>query len=408
MGKILAIEDPSPLRVEPRCPVFDRCGGCQLQHLKQTKQLEMKLEGVLETFERIGHIEVVREQVTAHPFVPGSFADPHPMAYRCKVQYAIEQGPDGVELGFFARGSHDVVWSPQCSIQPAVFDLIRLTAEQLWTEKNLTVYDEKTGHGLLRRLLIRGSYAERSMMLTVVINGDDLPFADELMAAWQAILQDSEWTISSVYLNRHKKRNNRVAGKDWSLLWGDAKLRETLAGLSFDLQPASFFQVNPVMADRLFRRVGEIAQELSPKKIWDLYCGIGTLGLVALSQVEDAHLTGIEIVPQAVQDAKENAKINGLSNAEFITGAAEDHITAEMKKADLAIVDPPRKGCDSQLITAIVAAKIPNLIYVSCHPATLARDLAKLKESYTIQAVDVFDMFPETSHVESLVLLSRV
>lgn len=412
VADIISILTPSPEREGPFCPVYGTCGGCQLQHLNFEHQLPTKARGVLETLQRIGHIDASDLPMTLHRFEPSSFGDANPMAYRCKVQYAIAQAPQGIELGFYARGTHDVVHTPSCGIQPSVFDALKTCAEQLWTSHALTVYDEATGHGLLRRLLLRASWAHRTIMVTVVVNGTELPYFDELIRAWEEILQLTDWTLHSVYHNEHTKQNNRVSGPVWKHIRGEERLVETLAGLLFEIQPASFFQVNPVIAEKMFLRIAEIAGELNASTILDLYCGGGTLGLVTLKHLPNASLRGIEIVPQAVEDARLNAERNGLSDrAEFINAPAEDVLDETLRSGedvDLLIVDPPRKGYDAKLIDAILRSPAPHLIYVSCHPATLARDLKQfVAGGFEVQSLDVLDMFPATSHVETVVLMSR-
>ncbi len=413
VAEIVSILVASPVRAVPFCPIYGTCGGCQLQHLEDEQKLPTKAGGVLETLQRIGHLDASDLPLSLHPFEPSSFGDANPMAYRCKVQYAIAQAPQGVELGFYAQGTHDVVHTPKCGIQPAVFDALKTCAEQLWTSRALTVYDEETGHGLLRRLILRASWAHRTIMMTVVVNGSELPYFEELIQAWEEILRITDWTLHAVYLNEHTKQNNRVSGPVWKHLFGEERLVETLAGLSFEIQPASFFQVNPVIAETLFMRIAEIARELQASTILDLYCGGGTLGLVALKGLPEATLRGIEIVPQAVEDARVNAERNGLSDrAEFQNAPAEnvlDEILQNGEEVDLLIVDPPRKGCDEMLVEAILRSNAPHLIYVSCHPATLARDLQQfVAGGFELQNIDVLDMFPETSHVETVVLMSRV
>ena len=396
VGKLLHVLKASPDRIQPDCPVFPRCGGCVFRHISYDAELRIKEQRVLDAFTRIGHLNV-----SLQPIVPSPQAD----GYRNKAQYPVESVNGRLHAGFYAPFSHRVIDCKSCRLQPPAFAPIIQTVAR-WAEKyKIPVYDEKTGKGLLRHIYLRRGFATGEMMVCLVVNADRI-FKEQALV--DALLKTDE-NVKTVLLNTNKEDTNVVLGETNRVLYGRGYIEDILCGKRFRISSLSFYQVNHDQAEQLYKTAAAFALTPNTKTLVDLYCGTGTIGLTMADKVE--RLIGVEIVKDAVKDAKINAQLNGMQNTEFLCADAAAAALALQKRGiapDTVILDPPRKGCDEALLQTVSDMAPERIVYISCDPATLARDCAVLTaRGYTVQIVAPFDMFPRTSHVETVVRLSR-
>lgn len=399
IGKLLEVTVPSKDRIEIDCPAFKSCGGCAFRHISYEKELSFKQKGVEDAMRRIGGVNIESRNIIPSPNVD---------FYRNKAQYPIAEQNGQIVYGFFARHSHRVISSVNCKLQPKIFEKVMQTVAWWAKENNISVYNEETGRGLLRHLLIR--YAEQSgeVMVVPVINGDTLPFADELSVALENIL-GNKFTLC---YNVNKKDTNVVLGEATKTVYGKGYITDILCGVTLNISPHSFYQVNRLAAEILYKKAAEYIGD-EDRVILDLYCGIGSIGLSLLKLCgEEKKLYGVEIVPEAVENAKENAKQNGFSDAEFFCAdatKAAKMLRDKNIKPDLVVLDPPRKGCDAELINTVSNDFAPKkIIYISCDPATLARDTNLLTQNgYQLIEYTPVDLFPRTGHVETVAYLCR-
>ncbi|NLJ31888.1 MAG: 23S rRNA (uracil(1939)-C(5))-methyltransferase RlmD [Clostridiales bacterium] len=398
-GKPEEILVPSPDRVEPDCAQFARCGGCVFRHIGYGAELRAKEQRVRDALERIGGFR----GIAMEPIVGAD----EPDHYRNKAQLPIGEAPDGgVSLGFFAARSHRMIPCESCNLQPPVFAAAMEAFRQWANRSGETVYSERTGKGKLRHLYLRQARATGEVMVCAVVNGGGLRGEDELAQT----LRRNVPGLKSVIINSNRENTNVVLGKKCRTVWGADTISDRLCGLEFRISPLSFYQVNRDQAERLYALAGKYAALTGSETLLDLYCGTGTIGL---SMAKNAgRVIGVEEVRPAVEDAEKNAQINGIRNAEFLCADAAQ--AAGMLKSrgilpDVVVLDPPRKGCTPGLIETVAAMAPRRVVYVSCDPATLARDLKLFAEKgYPPQKVAPVDMFPRTPHVETVVLMSRV
>ena len=392
-GKIRELCVPSPDRIAPDCGAFPRCGGCLFRHMTYEAELRLKENQVRENLRRIGGYDGVVEPIVASPKVDG---------YRNKAQFPVQQTADGAAVGFFAPRSHRVIPCADCRLQPEPFAQI-LHVFQSWIETySIPIYDEQTHTGDLRHIYIRRGEHSGEVLVCPVARTAKLPHTDALCDALLRAVPE----IRSVVLNVQPDRTNVILGEKCIPLVGDGTIGDTLCGVSLRLSALSFYQVNTLQAENLYRKAAQYA-EPAGETVLDLYCGAGTIGL---SMAQDAkEIIGVEIVPEAVRDAKENAARNGIGNARFLcadAAEAAETLRSEGVRPGVILVDPPRKGCAPELIETIFRFSPKRLVYISCDSATLARDVALLqKGGYTVQTAAPFDMFPRTGHVETCVLL---
>jgi len=388
---------PSSDRVTPLCHYYAECGGCQLMHASYAAQLRYKEEQVAAALSRLGGLS----SVPIRPII----GMPQPYGYRNKALFPVGVQEGRLVAGYYKRRSHDIVDIDHCLIEHPAISAALVAAKRLMQKYNVSVYDESTREGLLRHLLVRHAFATAETMVVFVINGTTLPqgelIASELMAELPQVV--------SVQININRARGNVILGHETKLLRGRDHLIEHLAGLKFKVSANSFFQVNPSQTERLYSKAVEFAACSHSSHLYDLYCGVGTMALIMAKSA--GQVTGIEVVPQAVQDAIANADLNNITNATFLTGTAEDLLPVSIahgEHPDTIVIDPPRAGCDEKLLQTLVTAAPARLVYVSCNPATLARDLKFLTaHGFTVQEVQPVDMFPHTAHVECVVLMSR-
>ncbi len=393
-GKVEQIIEPSPLRIEPDCQVFSKCGGCVYRHISYDAELKIKQQKVEDALRRIGGVDMSPQPIVSDGVCSG---------YRNKAQYPVAQ--DG-SVGFFATHSHRIIPCDSCGLQPEEFSLIaKIFSFWMMTSGNKP-YNEETGKGLVRHLYIRKAVVTGEIMVCLVINGDKVVAADRLVQDLCAELGDC---LKTVVLNINKKKTNVILSDECKNLYGDGYIYDILCGVKIRISPLSFYQVNHDMAERLYSKAAEYAAP-EGKTLLDLYCGAGTIGLSMAGRAE--RVIGVEIIPEAIEDAKFNAGQNGITNTEFICGDAAE-AAAELAKRRIkpqtVIVDPPRKGCSADLLHTIANDFAPDtLVYVSCDPATLARDVKILNElNYELKEYTPFDLFPRTSHVETVAKLER-
>ena len=404
-GRLMEILTPSPDRVEPVCPSARQCGGCQLQALSYEKQLEFKAAKVRGHLERIGGF-------TDLPMEPVLGME-EPFHYRNKAQFPVGRNRDGkIVTGFYAGRTHSIIENRDCALGvPQNKEILDRVIGYMETY-GISSYDEATGKGLIRHVFTRCGYHTGEIMVCIVANGSKLPYQQELVESLREIPG-----MVSITLNINKNRNNVILGEKIQVLWGQEYITDKIGDISYQISPLSFYQVNPQQTWKLYSKALEYADLHGEETVWDLYCGIGTISLFLAQKAK--FVRGVEIVPAAIEDARRNARLNGIRNAEFFVGKAEEvlpdyyadyaaHHPGENARADVIVVDPPRKGCDEVLLDTIVEMQPDRVVYVSCDSATLARDLKYLCErGYQVKKVCPVDMFPMTVHVETVVLLGR-
>ena len=403
VGRLEKILSPSPHRLSSPDPCPARgCGGCAYRAITYAHELELKRGSVLAAFRRAGLPNARVAPVLATGKTAG---------YRNKAQYPVTGTSDEPVIGFFAPKSHRVTDARKCPLQPPLFGEILDEIAREIKQYKIAPYDEKTHTGLLRHIYLRASKDEKEVLLTFVLNGDAMPHADEVVRD----LTDRFPALVGIGINVNREKTNVICGDEFKTLWGKDGITDALAGVELSFSAASFYQVNRDAAELLYGKAKEIAEFSGDETLLDLFCGVGSIGLSMADAVRE--VVGIEIVPDAVRCANENAKRNGIKNAAFFAGDATDteKLLAGAEKAlgkelrpDAVILDPPRKGCDEKLLSFLTNRGIPKIVYISCNPETLARDVAFLtKKGYGFSAVTPVDLFPRTGHVECVVRLTK-
>jgi len=412
-ARLLSVVRPAPGRRRPPCPIYAECGGCQLQHWDYEAQLRWKRRHVADNLARIGKLPVAdalspspapadeRPPVVVHPTI--GMADP--WRYRNKAQVPIGAGEGGLVGGFFEQGSHDIVDMDACLIQSSENESAVCAVKRIARSLGLSPYDRQSGRGLLRHVIVRHARATGQIMVVLVTAARDLPHADELVSLIRAEIPG----VTSICQNIQPARTSLVFGDETRVLWGDDVIYDEIGGIRFAVSARSFFQVNPEQTEKLYRQTLAYAGLTGNETVVDAYCGIGTITLFLARHARQVY--GVEIVPEAIADARRNARLNGIGNVEFVAGAAEDVMPrwqAAGIRPDVVVVDPPRKGCNPALLDTILAMRPARIVYVSCNPSTLARDLRRLEDGdyRTVEAQPV-DMFPWTGHIESVSFLVR-
>ncbi len=464
-ARLLEVLKPSPYRVEPKCAYHRQCGGCQIQAVDYAQQLKFKENKVRNNLKRIGGFwvdEAADRKVAGERIAEGGVIEKgevekggvgkgkivvnpvigmdKPYFYRNKAQFPIGRDKEGkIVTGFYASRSHNIIPNRKCYLGVEVNEKILDIVISFMEEYGIPAYDEVTGKGLVRHVLIRFGFTTKEIMVCLVVNGRKLPYAEILVAR----LNEVEG-MTSITLNVNEKNTNVILGEEIILLWGQEYITDYIGGIRYQISPLSFYQVNPVQTEKLYGTALEYAGLTGKETVWDLYCGIGTISLFLAQKAKQVY--GVEIVAPAIEDARNNAKINGIENVEFFVGKAEEVLPEfyekgmrsdkgrteggnkgaeekglgdreqegdkvkreEMLHPDVIVVDPPRKGCDEKCLETIVKMKPERVVYVSCDSATLARDLKFLCEwGYEVKKVQPVDMFPHTGHVETIVLIQR-
>lgn len=403
-ARMIEIIKPSTDRVEPKCPVARACGGCQIQHLSYKKQLAFKQNKIKNCLTRIGKFPESQINAIMEPVMGME----EPYYYRNKAQFPIGKDKNGnLVAGFYANRTHSIIHMPGCMIQAKVNEQILEVILDFMKKYNVEPYNEVAHKGLVRHVLTRVGYVTGELMVCLVINGTTLPHADKLIDELVKIEG-----MKSISININKERTNVILGNKVKTLWGEDYIIDYIDDVKYQISPLSFYQVNPIQTKKLYETALSFAGLTGNEVVWDLYCGIGTISLFLAKQAKMVY--GVEIVPEAIDDANQNKKLNGISNVEFFTGAAEEVLPVKYKEsngamtADVIVVDPPRKGCEQTLLDTILNMVPKKVVYVSCDPATLARDLKILCEGgYELKKVRGCDMFGHSGHVETVCLLSR-
>ena len=394
-GKIVEILEKSPHRINRACPISASCGGCDFHHMDYAEETRLKAERVRQALNRIGGEDLAEMPILAAPTCEG---------YRNKAQYPVVSKKGRAYAGFFKAGTHEVVENARCLILPPETDRVKDAVIDYVNQFRVTVYDEAIHKGLLRHIYVRRGNLSGQILVCLVVNGRKLPRVEELVKRLEKIPG-----FTTLVLSVNTKAGNAVLGDEFITLHGPGYIEDTLCGLNFRLSPRSFYQVNHHQAQRLYATAIERAGITKDDTVLDLYCGVGTITLAMAKSA--GKVIGVEVIPQAVQDAKENAQRNGIENAEFFCGdAGQAALELEAKgiKADVAVVDPPRKGLSADTIEALSRMAPRRIVYVSCDPATLARDVSLLKQrGYVLQNAIAADLFPRCAHVESVVCLVR-
>lgn len=442
-AKLVELVEASKSRTSAPCPIYDRCGGCQLQHMDYAGQLAWKRQLVVDNLERIGKLRVLREDAVASESAGSRVAQgvnasgtegittenvdlsgsgeqqaelggivvrptlgmSEPWRYRNKSQVPIGVTDGGLVGGFYARGSHRIIDMETCLIQHEQNDVVVNRVKAIGQRLGITAYNEETGKGLLRHVVVKIGFATGEMMIVLVTNGDRIPRMNE----WIEAIREELPAVVSVCQNVNTQKTNVIFGDVTRVLWGREVIHDYIGDVKFAISARSFYQVNPAQTEVLYGKTVEYAGLTGNETVIDAYCGIGTISLFLAQHAKKVY--GVEIVKEAIEDARANAKLNEMSHVEFEVGASEDVIPAWKEKgieADVIVVDPPRKGCDPRLLETILEMKPERVVYVSCNPSTLARDLRILEDGgYRTVEVTPVDMFPHTVHVECTVRLER-
>jgi len=392
-GKIQRIISPSPHRIQSPCPVSDKCGGCQWQHCEYQAQLGFKKQIVTDALTRLGGL--------SNPPVEDVIGMEIPQPYRNKAVFPVVPSEDGFAIGMYAPRSHRIIPIEECAIQhPAHVPVIKIVGDFMRRHK-IQPYDEITHSGTVRHIIVRTSRATGEIMVVLVINADNLPKENKLAAALTDI------GITTVIINSHKAKSNTIMGETFRTLTGEGYIREKIGQIWYRLSAPSFFQINPVQTEVLYDIAVSMANLTGSEVVVDAHVGVGGVALAAAAKARQ--VIGIDIVQEAISDAEKNAALNNITNAKFIRGAAEEVIPEMLSNSnppDTVFLDPPRKGCDKSLLDALITAKIKTIVYISCDPATLARDIKILtQDGYSLITARPVDMFPMTGKVETVALL---
>lgn len=394
-GKIIEVIEASKYRVESDCSTYKRCGGCNLRHIKYEKTLEMKQNAVQSLVNKTLNNKIKVSKVVGME---------NPFYYRNKAQYPVGLDKNGNPvIGVFANRTHEIIQMQDCKIQHKESEKIAKYIFDLWNKKNLSIYSETTGKGLLRHIVIKIGFKTNEIMCILVVNGVDIP--NEAQIIEQVVNRFPN--VKTIVKNINTKNTNVILGKKNINIYGAGTISDKLGNLVFKISPLSFYQVNPVQTEKLYNIGVEAAKITNDDVVFDLYCGIGTISLFMAQYAKKVY--GVEIVEQAVEMAKENAKINGIDNVDFFAGDVEhvldDLINGKKIVPDVVMIDPPRKGLDKKSIQNLLSVAPKRLVYISCNPATLVRDLASFEDKYEIKSITPVDMFPFTSSIESVAVL---
>ncbi len=432
-ARVEKVETPSSFRVEPKCMYYQKCGGCQIQAMSYERQLNYKQDKIRNNLLRIGSFTEEQMDAVMEPIVGME----EPWHYRNKAQFPVGYDREGnLVTGFYAGRTHDIIANTDCALGAPENKLILEAVLSYMRKNQVTAYREQNGEGLVRHVLIRTGFWSGEIMVCLVVNGKKLPAEERLVEKLRGINiagfggSGQNKRITSISLSVNMDKTNVIMGKEIRVLWGSRCIQDTLCGLTFSISPLSFYQVNPRQTEKLYGLALEYADLTGKETVWDLYCGIGTISLCMSKKARQVY--GVEVVPQAIEDAVENARINQISNVEFYEGKAEDVLPAFYERAgreeevksnlgeseddgagdklhpDVIVVDPPRKGCDEKCLETMLRMRPERIVYVSCDSATLARDLKVLCEGgYELRKVRGVDQFGGTVHVETVCLLSN-
>lgn len=397
-GKLLEVTKPSPERVEPPCNVFFKCGGCQIQHMSYDMQLKMKHNQVKNVMRKIAHLD----HVPVH--TPIGMEDP--WRYRNKVSIPVGEHKGELITGFYRMRSHDIIKDMDtCVVQDEVNDRMVEAVRRIADKLGIEAYDEQKHTGVLRHIMVRTGRQTGDVMIVIITRTEKLPHQDQLIKE----LTETYPNINSIMHNINPKQTNVILGEETKLLYGEEYIYDTIGDIRFAISAKSFYQVNPPQTTKLYDKALEYANLDGHETVIDAYCGIGTISLFLAQKAKKVY--GVEVVPEAIEDAKKNAKLNGMTNTEFVVGQAEKVMPwwkAQGLRPDVIVVDPPRKGCEPEFLEAMLGMEPKRIVYVSCNPSTLARDLRILEDGgYETKEVQPVDMFPQSMHIEAVTWLER-
>ncbi|MFP7491581.1 23S rRNA (uracil(1939)-C(5))-methyltransferase RlmD [Bacillus paralicheniformis] len=398
-GRLIDLKEESRFRTDAPCPIYKQCGGCQLQHINYEGQLLYKQKQVKDVLERIGKLDLSR--ITVHP----TLGMEDPWNYRNKAQVPVGEREGGLIAGFYQQRSHEIIDMNECLIQQSENDRVVQAIKEICGKYGIKAYNEERHKGWLRHIMVRYGAVTGEMMVVFITRTNDFPHKAKIVEEITTAFPH----VKSIVQNINPKKTNVIFGDETTVIWGEEYIYDTIGEIKFAISARSFYQVNPEQTKVLYDKALEYAELNGEETVIDAYCGIGTISLFLAKQAKKVY--GVEIVPEAIEDAKRNAELNGIENAEFEVGEAETVIPKWYEEgitADTLVVDPPRKGCDEALLRTILEMKPKRVVYVSCNPGTLARDLRVLEDGgYETLEVQPVDMFPHTSHVECCSLLVR-
>jgi 23S rRNA (uracil1939-C5)-methyltransferase len=395
-GKLIEIKKASKNRCNPNCETYNKCGGCDIRHIEYNYSLELKKQSVENTLKK-----ALKREVQINTVIGMN----EPFYYRNKLQYpvGISENLEPI-MGVFAKRSHRIIETKDCKIQNQKCQKVAKSVYEFLKKYKIPGYAEETGNGLVRHIIVRIGVKTDEIMLTLVLNNMNFPHEEEFI---KYIISASP-EVKTIVKNLNDKKTNVILGRKLEVIYGDGYIYDYLGNKKFKISPLSFYQVNPSQTEKLYSKAVEFAELTENETVFDLYCGIGTIGIFASDKVKK--LYGIETISQAIEDASQNAQLNNIKNAEFFVGDVEKTLPEFLKEKnvipDVVFLDPPRKGCDKTAIQTLINIKPKRIVYVSCNPATLARDLNLLQEEYNIEELAICDMFPGTSHVESIAKLN--
>ncbi|WP_321828493.1 23S rRNA (uracil(1939)-C(5))-methyltransferase RlmD [Bacillus paralicheniformis] len=399
-GRLIDLKEESRFRTDAPCPIYKQCGGCQLQHINYEGQLLYKQKQVKDVLERIGKLDLSR--ITVHP----TLGMEDPWNYRNKAQVPVGEREGGLIAGFYQQRSHEIIDMNECLIQQSENDRVVQAIKEICGKYGIKAYNEERHKGWLRHIMVRYGAVTGEMMVVFITRTNDFPHKAKIVEEITAAFPH----VKSIVQNINPKKTNVIFGDETTVIWGEEYIYDTIGEIKFAISARSFYQVNPEQTKVLYDKALEYAELNGEETVIDAYCGIGTISLFLAKQAKKVY--GVEIVPEAIEDAKRNAELNDIENAEFAVGEAETVIPKwyeEGIKADTLVVDPPRKGCDEALLRTILEMKPKRVVYVSCNPGTLARDLRVLEDGgYETLEVQPVDMFPHTSHVECCALIKLI
>lgn len=397
IGKLQSITTKSPERVEPPCVYYAKCGGCQLQHMSYEAQLAMKKEQVITLFHRKANFNSTQ--------IDDTVGMTNPWRYRNKSQIPIGKNRENQAImGFYRQRSHDIIDMDECLIQDEQHQHMMNFIKQCCNELNISIYNEKTKKGLLRHLVVRTGHHTNDLMVILVTNGKQFPQAKQLITR----LIEHFPQITSIKQNINTTHSNVIMGDKSYTLYGETQIIDTLSEITFKISDQSFYQINSAQTEKLYQKAIDYANLAGNEIVLDTYCGIGTIGLYMAPKAK--HVYGVEVVKEAIDDAKQNAKLNEFENTTFVCGKAEDVILQWEKEGvhpDVVMVDPPRKGCDETFLNTLLALEPKKIVYISCNPSTQQRDAQILSTKYNLTQITPVDMFPQTTHVETVALFER-
>ncbi|MEC1698753.1 23S rRNA (uracil(1939)-C(5))-methyltransferase RlmD [Bacillus velezensis] len=399
-GRLIELKEESPHRTDAPCPIYKQCGGCQLQHMTYEGQLLFKQKQVKDVLERIGKLDL--SKVTVHP----TLGMEDPWNYRNKAQVPVGEREGGLVAGFYQQRSHDIIDMSACLIQQSKNDEAVQAVKDICTSYGVKAYNEERHKGWLRHIMVRYGVVTGEMMIVFITRTSDFPHKAKIIEDITAQFPH----VKSIVQNINPNKTNVIFGNETNVIWGEEYIYDLIGDVKFAISARSFYQVNPEQTKVLYDKALEYAELQGEENVIDAYCGIGTISLFLAKQAKKVY--GVEIVPEAIEDAKRNAELNGITNAEFAVGEAETVIPKWYEEgitADTLVVDPPRKGCDEALLRTIIDMKPKRVVYVSCNPGTLARDLRVLEDGgYQTLEVQPVDMFPHTNHVECVAVLELI